>query len=181
MRWLTFLWLKLLYLFKKRIVRKGIKILYKISRALPVKNACCYKNIILYLEPDFCRNCLPFHWLPFLKQCMYFFFLCLPEDMLLLNNHISKWLKNINFSYSSSVDSLWIIFYNSGKTKVWHFTNKVAVDKNIACCKIPVYISHISQISHSSSNSSQHSHQLNDCKLPVMFLEGRKEQQFLLV
>lgn len=177
MRWLTFLWFNLLYAFKQRIMWKGImKILYKIFRSLLNKYTCSCKNIKLYLEPDFCRDYLPFHCFPFLKELMYFFFLCLPEYML-LSNYIFKWLKihkYINFSHSGSVNGFWIIFYDSGKAKVWHFTNKVAVDKNIACCKIPVYISHIGQISHSSSNSPQHSHQLNDCKLPIMFLEGKK-------
>lgn len=159
MKWLKFLWVKLPYLFKQKIMRKGImKILCKIFRTLLNKNVCSYKNINPLLEPDFCRDSFHFDWLTFLKQLTYFFYLYSLEDVLLLNNRISKLLKPIDFSYGSSVDGLWIIFYNSGKAKVWHFTNKVAVDKNIACCKIPVYISHIGQISHSSSNSSQHSH-----------------------
>lgn len=40
------------------------------------------------------------------------------EDHLFLNNRIPELPNPPDFSYGSSVDSLWIIFYNSGKAKV---------------------------------------------------------------
>lgn len=73
-------------------------------------------------------------------------------------------------THSGSVNSLGVIVDHSGQAKVGHFTDKVAVDEDVARRQVPVHVAHVREVAHASGDATQHTDQLDHSELPVMFL-----------
>lgn len=133
---------------------------------LLIRQACCHSDLTSslslyrvkkqqwFLQKE--KTATTKSWGEFASFLLFSFILC---PVFLVGKPLEdKEVQEETFSYSCGIDSFWIVLYNPGQAEIWHFTNKIAVDKNIASRKVPVNVSHVGQISHSSSNSSQHSY-----------------------
>lgn len=73
-------------------------------------------------------------------------------------------------THSGSVDSLRVIVNHSGQPEVGHFTDKVAVDQDVARRQVTVHVAHVREVAHPGGDSAQHTDQLDHRELTVMFL-----------
>lgn len=74
-------------------------------------------------------------------------------------------------TYACGVCPLRIIFQHSGQAEIRHFALQVVVNQDVACCQVPVNITHVREVLHASCNSTQHAHQLEGGKLSIVVLE----------
>lgn len=93
-----------------------------------------------------------------------------------LDSDLERERKKKKNTHSRCIDSLRIVVDDSRQAKVRYFTHKVAVDEYVPCSQISMDVSHVGEIPHSCCNAPQHSHQLDDCELTIMFLKKKKNQ-----
>lgn len=76
---------------------------------------------------------------------------------------------------SAGIGGVWgVILEEAGQAKVRHFAHQVAVDQDVSSCQVSMDIIHVTQILHSCCYATQHSHQLDHCKLPVILLQEKQ-------
>lgn len=88
---------------------------------------------------------------------------------------------SVGRTHSGSVDSLRVVVDHSGQAEVGHFTDEVAVDEDVARRQVAVHVAHIREVAHACSNATQHSDQLDNCELAVMFLRQNNTSNQTLI
>lgn len=96
-----------------------------------------------------------------------------------LDSDLERERKKKKNTHSRCIDSLRIVVDDSRQAKVRYFTHKVAVDEYVPCSQISMDVSHVGEIPHSCCNAPQHSHQLDDCELTIMFLKKKRKSDIL--
>lgn len=63
-----------------------------------------------------------------------------------------------------------IVLQVAREAEVGHFAHQVAVDQDVSGSQISVHVIHLCKVLHPGGDSSQHSHQLYHCELPIVLL-----------
>ena len=79
-------------------------------------------------------------------------------------------------TYSGGVGSVGVVLQHPGQAEVRHFTHQVAVDQDVPGRQISVDVAHVGEVFHARGDATQHTHQLDDGELGIVFLANREER-----